>query len=118
MKTIVERKVCRKCGIEKDIKEFRPRTSGFILNQCRSCEGEASKARRIKIVVPETITVTTKSGKVVEASVNPILGGYRATSPHTDKVLYFPSSIGRDMARVALSSFANVPRTGIQYQQI
>ena len=118
MKTIPEKKVCRRCEIDKLIEEFRTRASGFVLNQCKSCENELSKLRRVKPLVPELVKVTTKSGKEIEASVKPILGGHKTISPNTDKVLYFAPEINRDMARVAFSSFANIPRTGIQFQSI
>jgi len=118
----VLKKVCKRCGRELDIENFRPRVSGFILNQCRDCEKELSTARRmakkLAAAAPEIVKVTTKSGKIVEASINPILGGRKASSPNTEKVLYFPSDITRDTARVAFSVFADVPRTGIQYERV
>lgn len=117
-------KVCRRCGIPKPIDQFRPRASGFILNQCRTCEGDMNKARRItkltlaKAEVSSVVTITTKSGLVIEASTIPITGGRKTTSPLTDKVLYFSPEVNRDKARVAFSTFANVVRTGITYQPV
>jgi hypothetical protein len=118
VKVIVTEKVCKRCGENKKIEMFRTRPNGFTLNQCRKCEGEMNKERRVKALaaVPAFITVTTKSGKTVPASVNPIVGGFVASSPNTDKILYFNQDTNRDTARIAFSAFANVPRTGIKYQ--
>lgn len=121
-KVVVTEKVCRRCGTLKPIEMFRKRVSGFILNQCKPCEKEMSTARRVKTTVPATepalITVKTKSGALVEASVNPIVGGRMTTSPLTDKVLYFDSTVTRDTARVAFSAFAEIPRTGINFKSV
>jgi hypothetical protein len=114
---ITEKKVCRRCGFEKPIEEFRKRPSGFILNQCKSCESELGAERR-KSKTTTIISITTKSGKLVEASMKQIEGGRKATSPNTDKVLYFNSNVDRDTARIAFSAYAEVPRTGIQYQLV
>jgi hypothetical protein len=113
-KVIVTEKVCKRCGVVKGIEMFRTRPNGFTLNQCRKCEAELGKERRVKKIQPEVLSVTTKSGKEIEASLSPITGGRKATSPNTDKVLYFNPNVGRDAIRVAFSSFANVPRTGIK----
>ena len=118
----IKTKVCTKCGGEKAEGEFRIHKSGFVLNQCKECEKAATKARRIaKLVADVTevaevtvFSVTTKSGKVIEASTKPIAGGRKASSPNSDKVLYFATGVTRDTARVAFSAFANVPTTGIQ----
>ena len=119
-KVVVTKKVCRRCGKELDIEMFRPRVSGFILNQCKSCEKELSTARRMakKLIAAGVVSITTKTGKVVEASTQPITGGRKASSPNTDKVLYFQSDIDRDTARAAFGVFADVSRTGIQYQAV
>lgn len=120
MKQILcDEKVCRRCGFNKPIKDFRKRTSGFILNQCKSCESELGAARRAP-KTPQTtiISIVTKSGKLVEASMKQIEGGRKATSPNTDKVLFFNSNVDRDTARIAFSAYAEVPRTGIQYQLV
>jgi hypothetical protein len=119
-KVKVTSKVCRRCGKELDIEMFRPRVSGFILNQCKACEKELSTARRMakKLTAAGIVTITTKSGKVVEASTQPIVGGRKASSPSTDKVLYFKSDTNRDAARAAFGVFADVPRTGILYQSV
>lgn len=110
-------KTCRRCGETKPIDKFRKRTSGFILNQCRKCEGELGRIRT-KAKENKTVTITTKSGLVIQASLKPITGGRKASSPLTDKVLYFDSNVTRDSARVAFSTFANVVRTGITYQPV
>lgn len=118
----VTEKVCTCCGQLKPIEDFRKRPFGFTLNQCRTCEGAMNKARRLaKIEAAKAnpiITITTKSGRVVEAYSKPIAGCRKATSPNTDKVLYFPSDVNRDTARIAFSAYANVVRTGITYQPL
>jgi len=116
----MKKKICRRCGDEKKLSAFRTRPSGFTLNQCRQCENEMGKERRLKKLnaEPTIITVTTKRGKMVEASVTPIEGGCMVTSPNTDKVLYFNSTIDRDTARVAFSAFAEVVRTGMKFQKL
>jgi hypothetical protein len=118
----VTEKKCTCCGETKPIGEFRTRPFGFTLNQCKKCEGAMNKARRLaKKAAVETnpiVTITTKSGKVVEAYTKPIAGCKKATSPNTDKVLYFGSDVTRDTARVAFSTYANVVRTGITYQPV
>lgn len=115
---VVTSKFCTKCGIEHKIENFRVHKSGFVLNQCKDCEKAATKARRTsaiaKAVISEFFKVTTKSGKTIEASTAPIAGGRKATSPKTDKVLYFAPGVNRDTARIAFSAFASVPTTGIQ----
>ena len=114
----VTEKVCRKCGQLKPISEFRPRTSGFILNQCKDCEKELSKERRNKVVIPSVINITTKSGKVIVASIEVIPGGRITTSDKTEKVLYFDKNVNRDTARLAFSTYANIDRTGITYTAV
>ena len=114
----VAEKVCRKCDELKPIGEFRTRTSGFILNQCKDCEKELIKARRTKVVFPSLINITTKSGKVIVASIEVIPGGRITTSDKTEKVLYFDKSVNRDTARLAFSTYANIDRTGITYSII
>jgi hypothetical protein len=113
----VKTKICTKCGGEKVESEFRTHKSGFVLNQCKECERAATKARRLaKATASELtlVTVVTKSGKEIEASTKPLAGGRKASSPLSDKVLYFASGVTRDTARIAFSAFANVPTTGIQ----
>ena len=118
MKQIIcDEKVCRRCGKNKPIEEFRKRPSGFVLNQCKTCESELGAARRESKTIT-VISITTKSGKLVEASMKQIEGGRKTTSPNTDKVLYFNSDVDRDTARIAFSAYADVPRTGIQYQLV
>jgi hypothetical protein len=112
-------KTCRRCGKSKDESMFRLRPSGFRLNQCRECESELGKVRRLaKVGVSPMITITTKSGVKVEASTTAIAGGRMTASPNTDKVLYFGSDVNRDTARLAFSVYANVDRTGITYKTI
>ena len=120
---VCDEKECRRCHDVKPIEKFRSRPNGFTLNQCRDCESELGKIRRLakQATVPEVspiISITTKSGKVVQASTQPITGGRKATSPHTEKVLYFDPTVNRDTARIAFSAYANVLRTGVSYQSI
>lgn len=117
-KLIVEEKECRRCHKVKLIEEFRTRPSGFTLNQCRECEGELGKERREKKRVPEVLTIVSKSGKSVNASVTRIVGGRITSSPLTDKVLYFEPTVSRDEARVAFSTFAEITRTGIKFEKV
>ena len=112
-------KTCRRCGKSLDIEMFRLRPSGFRLNQCRGCESELGKVRRLaKVEVSPFVSITTKRGKTVEASMTAIAGGRMTTSPKSTKVLYFSSDVDRDTARLAFSTFANVERTGITYKTI
>lgn len=98
---------------------FRARPNGFVLNQCKTCESEMGKTRRLgKEKTSPIINITTKSGKVVEASTKEIVNGRMTTSPNTNKVLYFEPNVSRDVARVAFSAYANIPRTGICYQPV
>lgn len=113
-----ETKVCRRCGEEKDLMAFRTRPTGFTLNQCRKCENEMNKERRSKKQKPQFLIVTTKRGKEIQASTTPIKGGRVTLSPNTEKVLYFNESVSRDDARLALSTYADVPRTGISFQKV
>lgn len=115
----LDTKVCRRCERDLELKKFRTRPSGFTLNQCRECEAEMGRIRReAKKNANTLITVLTKSGKEVAASLSPIAGGRKASSPLTDKVLYFDGTVNRDTARVALSAYANVSRTGIKYEPV
>jgi len=115
-----ETKVCTKCNSELPIENFRTHKSGYVLNQCRSCEKEIALARaRAKkgnplsvAATPTTFTITTKKGKEFQASFEPIPGGRKATNgEHT---LYFPAGTSRDEARSAFSIHFNCPTmTGI-----
>lgn len=111
-------KECRRCHKVKPIEDFRKRPFGFTLNQCKECESEMNKARAAakKAANSPIISITTKSGLVVQASTLPIAGGRKAASPLSDKVLYFGPDVNRDKARLAYSVYANVVRTGITYQ--
>lgn len=111
-------KECTRCHNVKPIEEFRTRPFGFTLNQCKKCEGEMNKERAAakKAAKAAVVTITTKSGLVIEASLKPIAGGRKAASNLTDKVLYFNPEVSRDTARLALSTYAKVVRTGITYQ--
>lgn len=114
----VKEKECRRCHKVKPIEDFRKRSFGFILNQCKECESEMNKSRAAakKAATSPIISITTKSGIVVQASTLPIAGGRKAASPLSDKVLYFAPDVNRDKARLAYSVYANVVRTGITYQ--
>jgi hypothetical protein len=110
-------KVCKVCGKEKPIEDFRKHKSGYRLGKCYECEKAAWQARpkKAKKVEPEktTFDVTTKSGQTFQVSVYPIPGGRKVSSPATDKVIYTPADVTRDQARAIFQAYANVPRTGI-----
>jgi len=106
----METKVCKKCGRELPMTEFRIHKSGFVLNQCKDCERISAKARSKKTGM---FTVTTKSGKTYKVSGKPISGGRKVVSTATDKVLYVPANITRDEARSIFATYAKVPYTGI-----
>jgi hypothetical protein len=117
-KIIPESKICTKCGTDKPIADFRTHKSGFILNQCRQCEKDIAKQRIVNKSVKKNaetvsslITITTKKGKVFEASLTPIKGGRKASV--ADKVLYFKEGTTRDEARAGFSVYYSVPQTGI-----
>jgi hypothetical protein len=111
-------KTCKKCKKDKPIAEFRTRPNGFTLNQCKACESAMGKERKLKKRNPQMITITSKSGLVIEASTTPIPGGRVTTSPKTNVSLYFNPSVSRDAARVAFSTFAKVDRTGIKFEKV
>lgn len=117
-------KECTRCHKVKKIEDFRTRPFGFTLNQCKECESEMNKERAAakraakKEAEAAVVTITTKSGVVVQASTLPINGGRKAASPLSDKVLYFGPDVNRDKARLAYSVYANVVRTGITYQTV
>lgn len=104
-------KTCTKCGRELSIENFRTHKTGFVLNQCKECEREASKARAKKS--NKSFEVKTTSGVAYKASTSPIPGGRKVTSPKTDKVLYLEGSVNRDTARNLFANWAKVPYTGI-----
>lgn len=114
----METKICRRCEKEKELDKFRLRPTGFRLNQCRECENEMNKERRLKKKQPQIMKVTTKRGKEVMCSVTPIEGGKKISSPQTDKVLYFENTIDRDTARVAFAAYADITRTGMSYEKV
>lgn len=111
-------KVCKRCKEDKPMKDFRTRPNGFTLNQCKKCESELGKERRMKKTKPQMITITSKSGMVIEAFTSPVKGGRITTSPKTNKVLYFGGEVTRDAARVAFSNYANIERTGIKFEKV
>jgi hypothetical protein len=111
------KKICKVCGAEKPITDFRLHKSGYRLGKCYECEKAAWKTRTKKAKAPveekTTFPVTTKSGQVFEVSVYPISGGRKVTSPETNKVIYTQADVTRDQARAIFQAYANVPRTGI-----
>lgn len=121
-KTVPDSKVCKICGQDKPIAEYRTHKSGFILNQCRQCEKDIAKKRiedkkgkpttATAAVLSALFTITTKKGKVFEASLEPIKGGRKAFEG--EKVLYFKEGTTRDEARAAFSVHFSVPPTGIK----
>ena len=113
-----ETKKCTRCKKDKELDEFRLRPTGFRLNQCRECENEMNKERRLKKQKPQVLVVKTKRGQEVMCSVTPIEGGRKISSPETDKVLYFENTVSRDTARVAFAAYAGISRTGMSYEKV
>jgi len=115
-------KVCTKCNTEKPIEDFRTHKSGYVLNQCRSCEKEIALARsKAKKGTPVPVTsstfiITTKKGKEFQASMEPTPGSRKATNgEHT---LYFPSETTRDESRSAFATHFSCPMTGISTEVV
>jgi hypothetical protein len=115
-------KVCTKCNSELPIENFRIHgTSGFVLNQCRSCEKSIALARSQAkkgtftpaTPAPTTFTITTKKGKEFQASLEPIPGGRKATNG--ENVLYFPAGTTRDEGRLAFATHFSCLMTGISF---
>lgn len=119
--TLTEKKICRKCGNELTMDNFRVHKTGFILNQCKLCESTSSKIRarvnRNQETRNETISIKTKSGKEYQASLKPIAGGRKAYVVN-GTVIYFTSDVNRDQARCAYSAYAKVPMTGILTEKV
>lgn len=112
MSTTATTKVCTKCGTEQPIENYRVHKSGFVLNQCKHCEREASKARAAKAKNAKATTFQLeKSGKSYTASLAPMAGARKVTSPNTTKVMYVNAD--RDTARNLFANWAGVPYTGI-----
>ena len=122
-------KVCTKCNTEKPIEDFRIHgTSGYVLNQCRSCEKEIALARaRAKKGTPAstevttlntstTFTITNKKGKKYQASLESTPGSRKATNG--ENVLYFPAGTTRDEARSAFAIHFNCQMTGISTEVV
>ena len=110
-------KVCKVCGDDKPIAEFRLHKNGYRLGKCYVCEKASWKKRNKKEDTTEAAStlfpVTTKNGQVFNVSSTPIKGGRKVISPATDKVLYTSPEVTRDQARAILMAYADVPRTGI-----
>jgi hypothetical protein len=105
-------KVCNRCHTEKDINEFRTHKSGYVLNQCRSCEKAVALARSrskkgipapIETDSPSIFTITTKKGKEYKVTTETFSGARMVTNgEHT---LYFPVGTSKDASRSAFSSY-------------
>jgi hypothetical protein len=110
-------KVCKVCGDDKPIGDFRLHKHGYRLNKCYACEKESWKTRSKKKDTTEAAStlfpITTKAGQTFNVSSAPIKGGRKLVSPATDKVLYTPAEVTRDQARALFQVYADVPRTGI-----
>ena len=117
-------KDCTKCNSELTIENFRTHKSGYVLNQCRSCEKEIALARaRAKkgsplpsITAPSAFTITTKKGKEFQASLEPTSGSRKATNG--EHILYFPAGTTRDEARSAFATHFSCPMTGISTEVV
>ena len=117
-------KTCTKCNIEKSTEEFRTHKSGYVLNQCRSCEKEialarvhAKKGNPIPIAAtPTTFTIATRKGKEFQASLEPIPGGRKVTNgEHT---LYFPVGTTKDEGRSAFVKHVGCSMHGVSTQVV
>lgn len=111
-------KVCKVCGADKPIAEFRLHKSGYRLGKCYECEKASWKTRTKKVkdateAASTLFPVTTKTGQTFDVSTFPIKGGRKVVSPATDKILYTPAGVTRDQARSIFQVYANVPREGI-----
>ena len=117
-------KVCTKCNSELSIENFRTHKSGYVLNQCRSCEKEIALARTHAkkgtptpaAATPTNFTITTKKGKEFQASLEPTPGSRKATNG--ENVLYFPEGTTRDEARSAFAIHFNCQMTGISTEVV
>lgn len=106
-------KKCTKCGRELPVENFRThKPTGFVLNQCKDCEREASRNRAKSNKNTGTTTVEVK-GVNYTVSNSPIPGGRKLSSPNTDQVVYVAKGIGRDLARAIFVKVARVPYTGV-----
>lgn len=111
-------KVCKVCGNDKPIAEFRLHKSGYRLGKCYVCEKASWKTRTKKVkdtteAASTLFPVTTKAGQTFTVSTFPIKGGRKVVSPATDKILYTPAEVTRDQARSIFQVYAEVPRAGI-----
>ena len=117
-------KTCTKCSSELPIENFRTHKSGYVLNQCRSCEKEIACARaRAKkgnplptAAMPTIFTITTKKGKEFQVSLEPTPGTRKATNG--ENILYFPAGTTRDEARSAFATHFCCPMTGISTEVV
>jgi len=107
MKT--ETKVCKCCGRELEVENFRLHKSGYRLGKCTDCERDAWRSRKPS----KTFTVTTGSGKTFEVSTKPIVGGRKVVSCDSTQVLYTQVGVTRDEARSVYQSYTGVSRSGI-----
>ena len=119
-----ETKVCTKCNTEKPIEDFRTHKSGYVLNQCRSCEKSIALARSqakkgtLTPATPSTttFTITTKKGKEFQVSLEPTPGCRKVTNgEHT---LYFPVGTTKDEGRSAFVKHVGCSMHGVSTQVV
>jgi hypothetical protein len=116
----VTSKVCKSCDTEKPIEDFRLHKSGYRLGKCYVCEKLSWKSRTIKqITFPGIIIpMISKSGEEFDMYTYPVTGTKKVSSKVTEKVLYVPTNISRDVARSLFQKYANVPRNTVSVTSI
>jgi len=105
---------CSKTGRTLPLSEFRIHARGYYLSYCKDWERAEAKRRRKTQTASNEVTIITPKGRTYTGSTKPIVGGRKAESPHTDKILYFTSKMSRDQVRTAFRTYTGVPMTGIK----
>jgi hypothetical protein len=118
--TMSNTKTCNRCPEgtgPQPIANFRIHKSGYVLGQCKACEREASKSRRVTKGTPSTFEVSTPSGKTFKASLTPVTGSRKVTHEGTTKVIYVLGA-SRDEVRSVFAKYANVSRNRVKSSQV
>jgi hypothetical protein len=107
--------VCVKTGQVLPLDKFRVHKTGYYLGYSKEYEAQKAKERRkAKEEAEKTIEITTASGASYKASLQPIVGGRKASHDDTETVLYFAPGVTRDQVRSAFRAHTGVPATGIK----
>jgi hypothetical protein len=64
-------KTCRKCGIEKPLKQFYV-CKGYVMARCKDCVNEASKLSASKKRVSSLPFFRLPSGELIQLNFDPI----------------------------------------------